>query len=232
MKTARKSEHLNIRSVTRALIAKFGRQTLGNKRNPFDELLFIILSSKTPPDRYKMTYRALKDKYPSADQLAHAKPTTIARVIENGGLAEKKAHQISAITRRLAKEFGRVTLRPLVRMNDQQAEAFLDTLPGIGKKMARCVLMYSLDRPVFPVDVHCFRISLRLGWIFPKITLTDRVADELQAGIPPNLRRDLHVGMILLGREYCQAEKMYCSQCPLLKYCPTGQKQQAKRDSR
>lgn len=227
----KKGEHLSVRPVTRALVAKFGRRTLGNKRNPFNELLFIILSSKTPPERYKLTYRALKDKYPSADRLARAKPAVIASVIEMGGLAEKKARQISAIARTLVNEFGHVTLRPLARMTDRQAEVFLDALPGIGKKMARCVLMYSLDRPVFPVDAHCFRISQRLGWISKDATLSDRVADELQTGTPPRLRRDLHVGMILLGREYCQPLRMRCTECPLLIYCPTGRKRQARRRS-
>ncbi len=217
----------HVRKITRALVRTYGRPTLGNKRNPFDELLFIILSSKTPPDRYRLTYRAIKKRYPVADTLAHAKSSVVARVIAVGGLAEKKARQICEAARILAREFGHVTLRPLARMSDHEAEAFLDTLPGIGKKMARCILMYSLDRPVFPVDAHCFRISQRLGWVSKNTNLTDRVADKLQAGIPPTLRRDLHVGMILLGREFCQPQKMYCSKCPLLGYCPTGQKRKA-----
>jgi len=49
-------------------------------------------------------------------------------------------------------------LKPLARMSDRQAEEFMDTMPGVGKKTARCVLMYSFDRPLFPVDAHCFRI--------------------------------------------------------------------------
>lgn len=218
---------LNVRKITRALTRAYGRPTLGNKRNPLDELLFIILSSKTPPHRYKLTYRALKEKYPSADGLASAKPSAIARVIEVGGLAEKKARQISAIAKALVREFGRVTLRPLRGASDADAEAFLDNLPGIGKKMARCVLMYSLDRPVFPIDSHCFRICQRLGWVSEDTNLTDRVADTLQEGIPPHLRQDLHVGMILLGREFCQPLKMRCVECPLLRYCPTGQQRQS-----
>jgi len=230
MGKARSDYFPRVREIGRALVRAYGRPTLGNKRNPLDELLFIILSSKTPPDRYRLTYRALKSHYPVANSLARAKPNAIARVIAIGGLAEKKARQICEAARILAREFGQVTLRPLARMSDQEAEAFLDTLPGIGKKMARCILMYSLDRPVFPVDAHCFRISQRLGWVSKGTKLTDRVADKLQAGVPPNLRRDLHIGMILLGREYCQPQKMYCSECPLLEHCPTGQ--QRKTDDR
>jgi len=218
----------NVWEIARTLVKVYGRPTLGNKRIPFDELLFIVLSSKTPPDRYNLTYRVLKEKYPVADDLAHVKPASIARTIAFGGLAEKKARQISTIAKMVLRKFGRVTLNPLRQTNNQEAEAFLDALPGIGKKTARCILMYSFDRPVFPVDAHCFRISKRLGWIPQNGNLTNRIADELQRGIPPSFRRDLHVGMILLGREYCQAQNPYCSECPLLSLCPTG-KQQSKQ---
>ncbi len=213
----------HVSEVARILVRKYGQPTLDNKRDPFDELLFIILSSKTPPDRYRLTYSALKTRYQKADSLAKAKPSVIARVIAVGGLADKKARQISGIAHALVRKYGKVTLRPLARVNNEDAEVFLDALPGIGKKMARCVLMYSLDRPVFPVDAHCFRICQRLGWVSENVSLTDRVADELQEGIPPRQRRDVHVGMILLGREYCLPRDPRCRLCPLLKYCPTGQ---------
>jgi endonuclease III len=213
-----------VREVTRSLARKYGHPSLGNKRNPIDEILFIILSSKTPPDRYKKTYLALKKKCPCHDDLANIKPSTIARVIRIGGLAEKKGRQISEIAGALKQRFGRVTLNQLSRLSDEEAELLLDDLPGIGKKMARCVLMYSLDRPVFPVDAHCFRISQRLGWVSADDNLTDRLADVLQEGIPARLRRDLHVGMILLGREFCKPKDPSCTQCPLLNYCPTGRR--------
>lgn len=219
----------NVGAVARALAETYGRPTLGNKRNPLDELLFIILSSKTPPSRYRLTYSELKRKYPSANDLAAANPKAIATAIAVGGLAEKKASQITAIARRLRKTFGRVTLRPIAHMSDVEAEVFLDELPGIGKKMARCVLMYSLGRQVFPVDAHCFRICQRLGWVAQNSKLTDRVADELQSGIPRKLRHQLHVGMVMLGRELCTPARPCCPACPLLVYCPTGQSRVAQQ---
>ena len=49
--------------ITEILIQKFGKPTLGNKKNPFNELLYIILSSKTPPNRYQEVYRTLRKNY-------------------------------------------------------------------------------------------------------------------------------------------------------------------------
>lgn len=216
------SLHSRVEEITKALVREFGRKTLGNKRNPFNELLYILLSSKTPPGRYQEVYRKLRQSYTRAEKLADARPQDIALVIKQGGLGNRKARAIASIARRLKEEFGRVTLAPLKKMTDQEAETFLSSLPEVSKKTARCVLMYALGRPVFPVDNHCFRIAQRLKWMPEAVYLTGRRADELQAGIPEPLRRDLHVGMVLLGRNYCFPKNSQCSECPLLKFCPTG----------
>jgi len=209
-------------NITRSLLKAFGKSNLGNKKNPLDELLFIILSSKTPPERYRATYKALKAKYPLVDKLANAKPQSIERTIRIGGLADKKAHQISSIARILKKKFGKVTLSPLQKMADENAERLLVELPGIGIKSARCILMYSLGRNVFPADNHCLRISRRLKWISPESGFSKRIANYLQEGIPPKTRKDLHIGMVLLGRKYCLPKDPKCPSCPILAYCLTG----------
>jgi endonuclease III len=210
----------HVEEVTEALVRRFGRPTLGNKQNPFSELLYILLSSKTPPDRYQEVYRALRRVYKRAESLADARPEDVAKVISHGGLQNRKGRAIVSIARRLRQEFGRVTLAPVLKMTNEEAEAFLTSLPEVSKKTARCVLMYALERCVFPVDAHCFRIAQRLRWMPEDSYLTDRRADELQDGIPAHLRRDLHVGMVLLGRYYCFPRSPRCRECPLEEFCP------------
>jgi endonuclease III len=48
-------------------------------------------------------------------------------------------------------------------MNDATAQSYLTSLPGVGLKTAKCILMYSLNREVLPVDTHVWRLSVRLG---------------------------------------------------------------------
>ena len=196
---------------------------MGNKQNPFNELLYIILSSKTPPDRYQEIYRTLRRNYRRACDFAEADPEQLATVLSMGGLQHRKARAIVSIAKRLLHTFGRVTLSPLTRMDTASAEGFLTDLPEVNKKTARCVLLYSLNRPVFPVDSHCFRVSMRLGWVDSgHNSLTDRVADEIQRRVPEALRHDLHVGMILLGREICLPNKPCCKECPVARFCHYG----------
>ena len=212
--------HPQVQDITALLVQSFGRPTLGNKRNPFNELLYIVLSSKTPPNRYQGVYRELRRAYSRADSLADARPQDVARAISQGGLQNRKARAIVATARQLRAEFGRVTLAPLARMTTAEAESFLTALPEVSKKTARCVLMYALERPVFPVDTHCLRIAKRLNWVPQGAYLTDRRADELQEGIPERVRRDLHVGMVVLGRRYCLPRQPRCNGCPIRTLCP------------
>jgi endonuclease III len=101
----------NVTEITNTLVRRFGHSSLGNKRNPFNELLYIILSSKTPPERYTSAYRELKRRYPRFESLAEAEPQEVALTIKFAGLEGKKALQIVQSARQLKRLFGRVSLR-------------------------------------------------------------------------------------------------------------------------
>ncbi|MHB1185186.1 MAG: endonuclease III domain-containing protein [Desulfobulbia bacterium] len=193
-----------------------------NLKDPLDELLFIICSTKTEESSYRNSFRALKETFPTHLNIAEATAEYIARPIAKGGLSNQKAKVIRNLLDSTVNKFGAPTLEPLRAMTDKDAESFLLSLPGVGKKIARCVLMYSLGRQVFPVDTHCWRISRRLGWVRP--TQKDkrcapRDMDRLQSKIPPELRYSLHVNMVSLGREICVAAMPKCEICPIAPFC-------------
>ena len=194
-----------------------------NLKDPLDELLFIICSTKTGEASYRSTFHSLKETFPTHLRIAEAPAKYIARSIVSGGLSNQKAKAIRDLLDVIVEEFGEPTLKPLRKMSDEEAEVFLLSLPGVGKKVARCVLMYSLGRRVFPVDTHCWRIARRLGWVRP--TQKDRHCaprdmDRLQSKIPPELRYSLHVNMVSLGREICTAASPRCDECPIAGWCP------------
>lgn len=193
-----------------------------NLKDPLNELLFIICSTKTEEASYRNSFRALKESFPTHNAIAAADAGSIARAIVNGGLSNLKANAIRNLLDAVVARFGEPSLKSLRSMDDE-AEDFLVSLPGVGKKIARCVLMYSLGRKVFPVDTHCWRIARRLGWVRP--TQKDghcapRDMDRLQSKIPLKLRHSLHVNMVSLGREICTAIAPKCGKCPLVDWCP------------
>lgn len=193
-----------------------------NLKNPLDELLFILCSVMTPEGNYRKIFRKFKEKYPTFDSLNEARVKDMASIIKKGGLANQKAVAIKKILETIRLKFGRLTLSPLKKLDDQNVETFLTSLPRVGVKVARCVMMYSLDRQVFPVDTHIWRITRRLGWVRPtnkEKSCRKKDMNRLQAKIPPELRFSLHVNMISLGREICLANRPKCDMCPIETYC-------------
>ena len=196
---------------------------LGNKKNPLNELLFIQLSLRTTGPSFERTYSYFKKRYPRWEQVFKASNKEVADAIFNAGLSKQKASNLKKILNKLMKDFGRLSLSRLKHLDDYEIEAYLSSLPGIGKKTARCIMLYSFDRDVFPVDSHCFRIIKRLGWIGQDKKHTDKVADEIQDLIPKSIRYSLHVNMVAHGRSMCHPVYPRCTICPILKLCPFGQ---------
>ena len=112
-----------------------------NLKNPLDELLFIVCSTKTGEESYRNTFRALKETFPTHLHSAEAPAEYIARPIASGGLSNQKAKAIRDILDIIVARFGEPSLKSLRAMGDEEAEEFLLSLPSVGKKTARCVLI-------------------------------------------------------------------------------------------
>lgn len=210
--------------IARMLTATYGDFDHHNLRDdPVGELLFILCSVRTHSAGYTATFDALRSVFPTTDHLLVATIPELVKVLHGGGLAAHKARAIRGTLDGIIARFGRLTLDPLREWSDAACEKFLTTLPFVGKKVARCVMMYSLGRLVFPVDLHCWRISQRLGWIKPTRpdgTCSQRDMDRLQRKLPSGLRFSLHVNMVSHGRLCCIASKPKCSTCPIRAKCP------------
>jgi len=198
----------------------YGSPRHHNKRDPLEELLFIVLSLQTDEAKYLQTYRSLKTRFATRRALREAAPSEIAESIVAGGLAMRKALQIHACLRIIEERFGRVSLAELRFWENSQIEEFLLSLPGVGKKSARCIMMYSLDRAVFPVDTHTNRVLHRLG-ISRFAGPIRKFEDKLQEQIPMRLRYTLHVNLLAHGRAICRSAIPRCGECALRDLCPS-----------
>lgn len=211
-----------VETIARVLKRQYRDPRHHNKTNPLHELVFILLSVQTPERSYRNVYQSFRVTFPTARDVCAATERKIARTIHDAGLSTQRARAIREIYKTLARKFGRATLSTLESMSDNDAEAFLTSLPRVGTKIARCVLMYSIGRKVFPVDTHIWRIAKRIGW--SRITTSDgncrkKDMDRLQEKVPPKLRYSLHVNLIALGRNVCLPLKPKCGICPISLYC-------------
>ncbi len=212
----------NIIPIARKLRKRYRDFGHYNRKNPLDELLLILCSVKRGEKVYLRAFKSLKQAFPTFEKLNQASVKELTKQIEWGGLQNQKARALKKITTAITGKFGKLSLAPLRKMTEKECEEFLCSLPGVGKKVARCVMLYSLGMKVFPVDTHCWRISKRLGWIKAngrQKFCTSQDMDYLQDIVPPKLRLSLHVNMVSLGREVCLARSPKCDQCPIARYC-------------
>jgi DNA (cytosine-5)-methyltransferase 1 len=210
--------------VALRLSATYPETDLGNPRDPLDDLLYIILSGQTSEHHYQSTFRALKTAYPKWRGLAQASLSAIEKVITNGGLAKQKAGYLKTLLERIEADHGKPSLGSIRALPTLDAEKYLAGLPGVGIKTARCVLMYTLHREVFPADVNCLRVMERLGWLDWRGRRAELLADAAQDLVPAQLRRGLHIGFIQHGRAVCTSSKPDCQNCCLQDICSSGGK--------
>lgn len=194
---------------------------LGNRPDPLDEAVYIILSFQTDLVRFKTTWAQLSAAYPSWEQVERATERALARVLREGGLQNQKARTIKRLLNEVRDRMGELSLRVLREMKDADAERLLIGLPGLSWKGARCVLLYSLGRDVLPVDANIFRVLKRTG-VLPRraVYRRRRLHDVIQDAVPPARRRALHVNMVVHGQRTCLPRKPRCSGCPLAVECP------------
>ena len=215
-----------IREVARILSTLYGTPRLGNKDDPVDELVYIILARKTREGAYQETYGKLKRAFPTWDRLLSARRRRVEKLVFSGGLAGKKTDSLFGALGTLKETFGACTLDPVRDWSDEEVTRFLCSLPEIEKKSAYCIMMYSLGRQVFPVDTHVGRVLTRLG-LYRGLGLDLEGLDHKQLQrvladlAPPNLRYSLHVNLLVHGREVCTAQRPRCRECELRNFCAT-----------
>jgi len=211
----------DIRRAHKLLERRLGPLEPPRRLDPLEELILTVLSQNTSDVNRDRAYASLTERFASWEEVADADARDVADAIRPGGLANTKAPRIQAILRAIEHEHGKLDLRFLDRMPDDEVRTYLMELPGVGPKTAACVLAFSLLRPVIPVDTHVRRVAERLGWIPPRTNDADAHA-VLERLVSADIRVTTHVGLIRLGREICKPGRPRCEECPLQAMCPTA----------
>jgi endonuclease III len=213
-----------MRRIRDRLRREYGRPVLRPHRAPIDELIVTVLSQNTNDRNRDVAWGRLRERFPTWDAVREAPVAEIEDAIRPGGLAPTKAVRIKHILEALGND-------DLCWLEDAplaEARDYLVDLPGVGRKTAACVLLFSFGRPEVPVDTHVYRVASRLGLIRQGASF-DEAHDEMLRLVDPQDSYEIHVLLIRHGRRTCVARTPRCTDCPLRRMCPEGRRRLAAR---
>ena len=209
-----------IAEICALLDGEYGRPDAKPRYGPLDEFVLTILSQNTSAANYTRAFDRLQSRFQDWETVRTAPVAEIEDAIRPGGLAKIKAPRIKQALNEILERTGGLSLDFLAEMPDEEAREYLMRFDGVGIKTASCVLMFSLGRPVLPVDTHVHRISRRLGLIGSESA--ESAHHTLQAMVPDELVYSFHVNVVTHGRRICKAQNPLCDACVLLPICHHG----------
>jgi endonuclease-3 len=185
---------------------------------PLDELVLTVLSQSTNDRNRDVAFLRLRERWSAWEQVRDAPLEAVEQAIRPGGISVVKSRRIQAILRAIGDPLTLDWLRDAPVAEGQER---LCQLPGVGRKTAACVLLFSFGLRDVPVDTHVGRVGERLGLLRAGAG-SDELHDAMVALTPRGAELELHVNMLRHGRRVCLARVPRCRDCVLRKRCPSA----------
>ncbi len=177
-------------------------------KSPFQILIATVLSARSRDEQTKSVVGRLFADYPDAESMSDAPVQRLEKLVRATGFYRVKAARIKEISQVLLEKHGGEV--------PSNMDGLL-TLPGVGRKTAGCVLVYSFKKPAIPVDTHVHRISNRLGWVRTKSP--EDTEQRLMKLVPKGYWVLVNEVFVLHGQNTCLPITPKCSRCSVRAYC-------------
>ena len=181
-------------------------------RNAYQLLCATILSAQCTDARVNLVTPALFARYPTAFELARAKPGDVEEIIKSTGFFRNKTKSLIGMAQAVVADHGGEVPRTMEELRK---------LPGVGRKTANVILgnAYGINEGV-TVDTHVTRLSRRL-----RLTREEdpvKIEQDLMKLYPQEDWALLSHLLIFHGRQICIARRPRCGECVLAGLCPSA----------
>jgi endonuclease-3 len=212
----------------------YGIPRMAPHERPLDELVLTVLSQSTNDRNRDVAFLRLRERFgfsgPPPQPIDYAAMlaapvSAVEEAIRPGGISRVKSARIQAILAAIAASArdpeDALSLEWMRDVPLPESRAYLCSLPGVGRKTAACVLLFSYGLPDIPVDTHVSRVGTRLGLFRPGAPF-EQLHDQMLALTPPGHELELHVNLLRHGRRTCYARNPACDECALARMCPSS----------
>jgi endonuclease-3 len=191
--------------------------------DPLAELVLTVLSQSTNDRNRDVAFLRLRDRFDRWEAVRDAPVAEVEEAIRPGGISKVKSQRIHDILVAIEAanpgdglDLGWMRDAPVAAGRD-----FLCALPGVGRKTAACVLLFSYGLRDIPVDTHVSRVGMRLRLLRPGAPF-EELHDQMLALTPPGAELEFHVNLLRHGRRTCHAQRPACATCVLRRSCPSS----------
>jgi len=211
-----------VRALRDRLRLVYGAPGAESHGHPIAELVLTVLSQSTNDRNRDVAYFRLRDRFADWQAVREAPVDEIEEAIRPGGISKVKSARIKSILLAVTDTSGHgLALDWLAQRSVPEAQDYLTSLPGVGRKTAACVLLFALGMRDVPVDTHVSRVGTRLGLFRPRAPF-DEMHDEMLALTPRGAELELHMNLLRHGRRTCHARRPECGDCALARMCPSA----------
>ncbi len=200
--------------------------------HPIAELVLTVLSQSTNDRNRDVAYLALRERFPTWEEVRDAPVDAVEEAIRPGGISKVKSARIKSILQAITETAPERSQSPevcadplsldwLASQPVPEAQQYLTSLPGVGRKTAACVLLFALGMRDVPVDTHVSRVGTRLGLFRPGAPF-EEMHDEMLELTPPGEELEFHLNLLRHGRRTCHARRPDCGGCALQPMCPSA----------
>ena len=213
-----------VRAIRDRLRLVYGIPLAQPHGHPIAELILTVLSQSTNDRNRDVAYAAVRERFPTWEDVRDAPVDELEKAIRPGGISRIKSARIKNILRSISETSPEgLSLDWLPDRSVAEAQAYLTSLPGVGRKTAACVLLFAFGMRDVPVDTHVSRVGTRLGLLPPGAPF-DEQHDVMLAITPPGEELEFHLNLLRHGRRTCYARRPNCPGCALRRMCPSADK--------
>ncbi len=173
-------------------------------KDPYTLLIAVVLSAQCTDVRVNIVTKELFKKADTPEKMVKLSINKIKELIKTCGLFRRKSEALYNLSKIIVEKH-----------NGKVPDNFkdLEALPGVGHKTASVVMTQAYGVPAFPVDTHIHRLAKR--WKLSSGNNVVQTEKDLKKLFPKKSWRDLHIQIIMYGREICPARKCDGKSCEL-----------------
>ena len=216
----------------RLLLGFYGAPPARVPWDPLTQFIYSLLSARTKTSQAHQVMRDLERAFPGAgpgawEPLRDAPVAEIERAIAAVTFPEVKAPRLKAALAAITERTGTLSLDFLARYRTDKIRSWLEQFEGVGAQVSAAVVNFStLRRRALSIDANHLRVVQRLC-VVPRAdaaTTEERLMRLVPETWDAAMLDEHHALVKLHAQTLCTFNDPRCPECPLLKICPTGER--------